>query len=158
MTNTSRKVARKALGVLLSAALVGDGKLASAVYDYVPRTFTASPVVCVGSLSTAPAGQGLGTIGPAREDFEFQISSFVALAESDTYTASTAEDLLDDIEAVIRGVIRANQTNAAWKIMRFQGQPKSTLPGNKTRIVPVKIGGKQYNLEAITVTMEIYDA
>ena len=158
MANTSRNIARKALAALLQAALEWVGKLAVTVFDHVPPKFTASPVVCVGSLGTAPGGKGLGNQGTSKAVFRFQIMNFVAVGESDTYTAATADDLLDDIEAVVRGVVMANPSNAAWSIMRFAGQQTSTQAGDRTRIVPVKVAGQKYNLEVITVDIEVYDA
>lgn len=158
MANSSRKIARKALASLLAIPLVGTGLLVSTLYDHVPVTFKASPVVCIGSLATAPAGQGIGATGMAKEIFRFQILVFVAVGESDGYTSSNADDLLDDIEAIVRGVIRANPTNAAWNRLRWAGQQSSTQAGQYTKIVPVKVAGEKYNLEVITVEMEVYDA
>ena len=164
MTNASRKTARKALAGILKTALQtdptvtpADGKLVVTVYDHIPPKFEESPVVCIGSVSTAPAGQGLGNTGPAKQTFRYQTLVFVAVGESSTYTASDADDLLDDIEASIRGLIRSNPVNDAWSIIRFAGQQSKTQPGQPTRIVPVKVAGKKYNLEVISVDVEVYD-
>jgi hypothetical protein len=100
----------------------------------------------------------VGNTGPACGRFRFQIMVFVAVGESITYTDAMADDLLDDIEAIVRGVIRSNPTNAAWSILRFAGQESTTQLGDTTRIVPVKIAGKPYNLEIIQVDLEVYDA
>jgi hypothetical protein len=158
MADTSRKVARKALGALLKAALEGTGKLAEAVYDHLPDSFGGvSPVVCVASSGTAPAGRGIGGSGVALNLFYYEIMVFTATPEGALWTDEMAQDTQDDIEAVIRGVVRNNTTNLAWSQLKFSGQGRSTQPGDRSRMLPVKVGGLSYDLESIFVEAQVYD-
>jgi hypothetical protein len=158
MASVSRKAARKALGLLLQYALEGEGKLAQKVYDHLPDDFGgASPVVCISSSGTAPGGRGIGGTGIAQSKFFFEVMVFTAAPEGALWTDENAQDAQDDIEAVIRDVIRTNTVNDAWSILRFSGQDRSTQVGERSRMLPVKVGGMPYDLESIFVEAQVYD-
>ncbi len=114
MISDARKTVRKSFAALLTSALVGTGKLAYTVKAYRWGGIQGqSPVVIVSSYGTLR--QPL-TFQGTRPAYQLQVDVFVTYSTEDaTYTEETAEDLLDDIEQVIAGVIAANQRNTNWE-------------------------------------------
>ncbi len=153
MTATSRKVSRKALGALLKTALEGVGKLAQAVYDHAPADFTQSPVVFVSSKGTNSKRQGMGQT-QGYNKFRLEVYTYVAAANNDPgWTPDVAADALDDIEAVIREVILTNPNNAAWKNIRLFDEFTEVI-----HLSAEQASGIPYDVEVITVEVEVYDA
>lgn len=115
---TNRETIRDALVTLLSAALVGAGKLAetctgSKVTDLTAKT----PLVAV-------FGRGSGRERPPFFEgvptFYLEIQVLVRQAYTG-WTNAEAEDRLDAIEAVIAGVILTNGVTANWRQIDYDG-------------------------------------
>ncbi len=114
MINDARKSVRKAFATLLTSSLVGTGKLSYTVKAYRWGNIQGqSPVVIVSSAGTMRTPLTFQGTVPS---YQIQVDIFVAYSTEDsTYTEETAEDLLDDIEQAIAGVIAANQRTANWE-------------------------------------------
>ena len=149
---TSRKTIRKAIGAALKTALEGTGKPAQAVYDHLPILFKASPVLCVASSGTKTTRKGIGgTTG--FNLFRFQLMMFQVVPNTaNGWNAADAQDAQDDLEMAVRDWVVDNPTNANWKHLRFVNGD-----GAFTEIIPVKVGGEEYDLETIEIEVEVYD-
>jgi len=140
-----RKTARLKLAELLGAALVGDGLPAQAVYPYQVGDFAGqSPVVVVAS---GPADHQTNGFGCVRASFQLLVFVFVAYAAAGGWTEADAEDALDDIEAIIAGVIEANGRSEAWDKIAYSGP---------TQPDPVVIGGVEYRRELIALDVQVF--
>lgn len=152
----SRKTARAQLAALLATALVGTGKPAQKVYAYLPNVIKETPVVVVASHNTALRPQGMNS--PANFN-HFQLEVLICSLkdkQADGWSPSEAQDLHDDIEAVIRNVVSANRNTAYWMNMRFTGQNGNEF-SNPSTIVPATIGGMEFDVETILVECEVND-
>jgi hypothetical protein len=145
-TSPNRKEIRKTFAGLLSTALVGDGKLVQALYDYLTFDFAGlSPVVIVLSAGSERRHKGLGA--PCSDVLAYlYVYVFTVAIEADTstgqlWTASDSEDKLDDVEAEIADVVRANQSGAYWSSIGY---------AERSAIYEQEIGGKWYRLEHLT--------
>lgn len=147
MTSASRRTARETLAGLLTTALVGSGKPAAAVYDYLVGDFQGqSPVVVV---SSGPAERVRDSMGDCyRSRFELRCYVFVAYSDpAGTWTEADAEDAIDAIEVAIADVVLANSRSAgAWDFLAL------LMP---TELDSVTIGGNEYRREIITMTAEV---
>jgi len=142
---SARGAARVRLAQLLEAALVGDDKPAQAVFSYQVGDFAGqSPVVVVAS---GPADHQPNGFGCARASFQLLVFVFVAYAAAGGWTEADAEDALDDIEAIIAGVIEANGRSEAWDKIAYSGP---------TQPDPVVIGGVEYRRELITLDVQVF--
>lgn len=147
MSSISRRPAREALAALLTTALVGSGKPATAVYDYLVGDFEGqSPVVVVASGPMLRLRDNLGECYRSR----FNLRCFVFVAYSDpagTWTEADAEDAIDAIEAAIADVVLANgRVSGAWDKLTNE---------EVTELDSVTIGGVEYRREIITLEAEV---
>lgn len=149
MTIINRKTARGQLGTLLSAALVGTGKPAQAVYSYKVSDFQgASPVVVVSSegADRTQATQQL------RNNTHFYYNIFVFVLYKDevsSWTEQNAEDKIDDIEQLIAGVIVDNcYLSGYWNDLSKNGPSTTDI---------IEVGGVQYIRESIPVVAQVMD-
>lgn len=150
---TSRKDIRVALGADMKTDLEGTGKPAQAVYDYLPAVFKTSPVLCVVSSGTKTNRMGIGQTNKAKNIFRYELMIFqVTPTEVNGWNASDAQDAQDDLEKAVRDWVVTHQTSVNWKNLRFADNE-----GEFTEIVPVKLGGEEYELETIVVEVEAYD-
>ena len=148
----NRKGMRKALGALLSTALVGSGKPAQAVYDHLTYDFlNQSPVVVIAPVSTR---RKIGVVGVTQRDTTVNLNIYVFVAyasvDSNTYTEAESTDLLDDIEKAIADVLIDSTTRTtpvdgvAWDKAEQR---------EDTSIEEFVIGGMAYWRELIPVTL-----
>ena len=142
-------VSRKAIRKKLKELLEGISLLQDA-YHYKPHTFEGqSPVIYITSSGTNTrwlTGQG------------FQNSIYVnlhictlyasTLGETIAYQEEQAEDLLDDIEAAIRNVLKDNAAVAGhWQGLRYFDRSNADTP--------MLIEGDLYLHEIIPLVMEV---
>lgn len=146
----NRETGRDALTALLSAALVGVGLPAQAVYGYQKSDFEGqSPVVVVLSAGTRRQRFGMGT-EKYRSWFGYEILNFVADADAAAgWTDADVEDRLDLLEKEIADVIADNRVTANWDDLKHDE--------GASQIVPALVGGKPYKLEILRVWAEKHD-
>lgn len=146
--SVSRQTSREALAALLSTALVGSGKPAAAVYDYLVGDFQGqSPVVVVAS---GPIDRQRDSLGACyRTSFLLRCYVFVAYSDpAGTWTEADAEDAIDAIEVLIADTVLANSRSAgAWDSLTYE---------TATELDSVTIGGVEYRREIITLRGEVY--
>jgi hypothetical protein len=137
---TDRKAVRLAFAGLLETLLVGTGKPAQKVYAYQPGDFKgAFPVVTVssdGSEYVPLSFQGLAL------SCYLNVHVFVLYAvktKTGEWTEENAEDALDDIDKILRGLAEANPKNVNWESLMFDGRSETGS---------VIIGGLEYRMEA----------
>lgn len=144
MSDSPRETARKTLAGLLAPALVGSGLPAQAVYDHQVGDFRGqTPIVIV---TSGPAHHQPNGFGCERTRFQLIVFTFVAYAASGGWTEADAEDALDDIEALIAGVIAAYPRTAAWDKIEY------AEPTNPDTVV---IGGVEYRREMTTLDVQL---
>ena len=147
MSSVSRRTARETLAALLAAELVGSGKPAAAVYDYLVGDFAGqSPVVVVAS---GPMLRLRDSMGPCyRSQFNLLVYVFVAYSDpGGTWTEADAEDAIDAIEAAVADVVLANsRSSGAWDRLTHE---------EPTELDSVTIGGAEYRREIITLQVEV---
>jgi len=148
MTATNRETGRDALVTLLSAALVGTGKPAQAVYGYLKGDLNSeSPVVIVASAGTGIEKRAVTS--RVKNNFYFTIHSFTLYAiEGTTWGEDDTEDRTDLLEQTIRDTLKSNVSTANWAFIEIDG--RSTIDS-------VIISGEEYRHEAIPIRMEKYD-
>ena len=152
MIATSRKVSRKALAALLTAALVGDDKLAQAVYAYPPASFTESPLLFIRSAGTATKRRGIGQT-KAYNRFTLEIVTYIAAANSDPgWTPEASADVFDDIEAAVREVLIVNPTNPAWADLEIPDQMTEVY-----HLSAEQAGGIPFDVEILKVEVKVND-
>jgi hypothetical protein len=140
---TSREATRDALATLLSAALVGSGLPCKTVSASKVETLEgATPLVMV--LSRGSERVRL-TFQGSRATFRYVIQSWV-LQSADGWTQAQAEDAVDSIEALIAGVIEANQAQTNWETLDHDGQ---------SSIVEAVVAGVPYYVETIPVVASL---
>ena len=141
--STSRKAARGALKTLLEAQLVGAGLPVKTVVDSKVTDLSGlTPLVSVlsgGTLSEPLTFQG------DHPTFGLEVQVWV-LQEGTDWTTAEAEDALDDIEALIRGVYEANRGTANWEILRYDGP---------STIREIAVAGVPYFVERIPTTAKL---
>lgn len=138
---TSREAARKALAGLLTAE-AGPAKAISVVYDHAPGDFgKQNRVVCVSSAGSERRQR----LGCDEMDALVNVDVFVRFAVDANWTRADAEDALDEIEAVVAGVVM-DGSSATWESAEYVGP---------TRIIgPIDmIGGDAYVNETISVKL-----
>ena len=151
LTSTSRKEARKALGLLLKTAL--EGGLAVKVYDHAPADFVTSPVVFVRSAPAQRQPMGVGGGSATHNRLRLEVGIYVAAGSTETgWKPAEAQDASDDLEAACSQIIAQNRTNAAWITLTLADQPTELL-----HLLPTEQGGYPYDVEIITVEVETYD-
>lgn len=147
MSSVSRRTGRAAFAGLLQAALVGTGKPAAAVYDYLVGDFQGqSPVVVVAS---GPMLRIRDTMGECyRSQFNLLVYVFAVYSDPDgTWTEADAEDAIDAIEAAIADVVLTNsRVSGAWDRLTNE---------EPTELDSVTIGGVEYRREIITLQVEV---
>jgi hypothetical protein len=138
---SNRATVRKAFAALLTTAL---GTLTQAVYSYRVGDFGAqNPVVTVSSVGIQ---RKRATMQGSRATMFLQVDVFVLYSDQAAWGEDDAEDRIDDIEAVIAGVIDANQAQANWFALS---------QADRSQRVDVEIGGVEYIREMITVAVEV---
>lgn len=145
--SVSRQAPREALAALLSTALVGTGKPAAAVYDYLVGDFQGqSPVVVVASGPIDRVRDSLGAC--YRTAFTLRCYVFVAYSDpTGTWTESDAEDAIDAIEVLIADTVLANSRSVDnWDMLGYEAP---------TELDSVTIGGVEYRREIITLRGEV---
>jgi len=160
----NRADARKALASLLATALVGAGKPAQACYAYKPADFDGqSPVILVTSDGTKRQKNALSTL-TRQVTFYLSVHVFVLFADStateagddgesvvSSWTESDAEDRIDLLEKSIADVVADNIKTADWDMLSL-GPADG---GERSRIEPIIVGGKEYQHEVIPVEVLI---
>jgi len=148
MSIENRETGRDALVTLLTAALVGSGKPAQAVYGYKKADFGGqSPVVIVGSAGTMPEQKAVTS--RQKNTFYFNIYVFTLFAEEGTeWGEDDAEDRTDLIEKTIRETLADNRSNDTWAYIGYDG---------RSVVDEILVAGVEYKRETIPVLMEIYD-
>lgn len=144
----TRETARDALASLLSAALVGAGKPAQAVYGYPVSDFQQqSPVVV---LRSAGSERTMETMSTRRKSLLYlDLMAFTLYADAaSNWTEADAEDQLDSIEQIVDETVAANLVNGTtWADI---GYDSKTTTGNVT------IGGEQYRYEVIPLKITVF--
>lgn len=148
MTIANRETGRDALVSLLSTALVGTGKPATAVFGYRKGDFDgASPVVTVTSNGTGQEQKAITS--RQKNEFFYEITTFTLYALKDTtWGEDDTEDRMDLLEKTIRETIAGNVSTVNWAFLEYAG---------KSEIYDALISGVKYCMEVIPVRMEIYD-
>ncbi len=141
----NRETVRDALATLIGTAAVGSGKPVQAVFNYRVGDFGgASPVVVVSSRGS---DRRQLTVRGGRAKFFLQVDTLVLYSDEGTWGEDDAEDALDAIEAILAGVVAANQVTAQWAALAYAGE--------STRM-DVMIGGVEYIREAVSLVAEVY--
>jgi len=142
MTIKTRKEVREHLGSLLSSALVGTGKPAQAVYDYLKSSFDGqSPVVVIGSSGFNAQEQDF-TNWFATYDYEV----LVFVAREDT---QLADDYLDQTTQKLYETLQTNRV--------LSGYWDDLVWADPSQIVPAVVGGKPYWMETVLVRVTVYE-
>ena len=143
---SARGDARRKLADLLTAALVGNGLPAQAVYAWQVGDFAGqSPVVAV---TSGPANHEPNGFGCDKAVFQLFVYVFVAYAVPGAgWTEEHAEDALDDIEALIAETVAANSRTEAWTQIAYAG------PTDPAAVV---IGGVEYRRELVTLDVQLF--
>lgn len=147
MAIVNRKTSRAQLAVLLAAALVGSGKPVQTVYAYQVGDFDAKgPVVAITSGGASRAQRAIAT----RQDSAFRLNVHVFVPYSATgWTEANSEDALDDIEAIIAGVLVTNRVLPGyWDFIEYDGN---------SEVDAIFEGGILYRHETIAVNVRKAD-
>lgn len=113
MARPTRAATRAELAALLSAALVGEGLPAAAVYDHDKGDFsTLSPVVTIASLSSERLRETASSLPTVYYTFDLDV--WVAAQSDGSWDESAAEDLIDDIEERIAQVIESRKVHLPY--------------------------------------------
>lgn len=147
--SASREPVRKQFSTLLTAALVGEGKPAMAVYDHQVGDFDGnSPAVVVAS---GPVLRQRRTLGPCwHTTITLYVYVFVLYADENGWTEANAEDALDAIEALIADTVLANEVAPGY-------WSKATYADEPTQLDGVVVGGPEYRRELIQVQVEVIE-
>lgn len=137
---SSRETVRDALVALLEPALVGVGLPAKTVQGSKPTTLKAlTPLVAVLS---AGANRVPFTYEGNRPYFDLVIQTWVLQSDGAAWTPALAEDALDDIEAIIAGVLETNLGTDDWTEIDYKGP---------SRIVQWSVAGVPHYVELTPV-------
>jgi len=158
MSGVSRTDSQEHLGLLLKNALEGVGKPAEKVFDHLADDFTESTVICVATSGSASAIQGIGgTKGKSRHRYSICIFIAVPEPENVVWTAKLAQSKLNDMYIGARDVVLANKAAAGhWLNLKFFSE-EGVEYGDFSQIIPVKVAGKDYDMEKIFVECEVFD-
>jgi len=141
--STSREAGRDALVTLLAAALVGGGLPAKTVTgSKVAALQSNTPLVVV--LSAGSQRERL-TYQGHKATFYLEILVFVRQAQTG-WTNAQAEDALDDIEALIAGVLEANTATDNWEMVDYDGP---------STVFEIEADGSRYYMERIPVAVRL---
>ena len=143
----SRSVIRKRLASLLETALVGDGKLAQAVYNYKTDNFEgATPIVVV--CSRGADRDKMTETSVVNTDILLYIYIFVLYSDEGDWGPDDAEDRLDAIEKVISDTMYDNfYEEGYWISIDFDQQ---------SQVENVVIGSLEYVREVFFVKADAY--
>lgn len=138
MSVPNREMLRDAFVTLLSAGLVGTGLPCKQVLSYPASRVDRSPTVLVAVQSAR--GERMAK---ASWDFHFvlELEVLVRWKDSGSWTQANAEDKLDEIWAIIMGILADNQITANWGTLQLV----SDVCDN------VIISGETYRREVIQV-------
>jgi len=144
----NRETVRDQLAELLTAALVGEGKPAQAVYGYQVGDFEdQSPVVVVTSHGSKRERLAKDTFTSTH--FLLDIHIFVLYSDGGSWTEALSEDRLDLLEKCISDVIVDNKCLTdfwAWITLK----EASVIAG-------IEIGSLEYRHEVMTVDVQGLD-
>lgn len=142
-----RKDIRAQLQSLLEAGLVGDGKPVQVVYGGQVADFQGqSPVVVIAS---AGSERRRWTFKGGRALHRFKIFVFVLYKDAEAgWDEEDAEDLLDDIEESIAGILDANAGKCDyWQSLTYDAA---------SECAGVPVAGEEYRVETIFVVAQAY--
>lgn len=142
-----RKDIRGHLQTLLQAGLVGEDKPVQVVYGGQIADFQKqSPVVVIASAGTE---RRRWTFQGGRALHRFTIYVFVLYKDEDAgWDEEDAEDLLDDIEEGIAGILEANAGKCDyWQSLAYDGA---------SECAGVPVAGEEYRVETIPVVVQGY--
>lgn len=155
---------RAELAALLRAELVGDGRLAKAVYSYTVKDFGAEmPVLVLGSGGTRRVPF---TARGTHPGYLIDLYIFVLYAEigadadggtgelttdPDTGLAvwdeQASEETLDRIESQVRELLDRNQRGATWKNVTYNGDTTTEI---------IQVGDSSYRRELVPLLFSVY--
>jgi hypothetical protein len=145
---TNRETARDYLVSLLTAACVGTGKPAQAIYGYLKGDLEGqSPVIVVASAGAEMEKRAVTS--KQKNGFYYTIYTFTLYAQDGTaWGEDDVEDTVDLLEKTIRETIAGNLSNDYWAFIEIEG---------RSTISSVMIAGEEYRMESIPVRCEKYD-
>lgn len=143
----NRATVRKRLATLLTATLVGTGKLCEAVYAYKTDEFAGmTPIVVV--CSRGSDRDKITAVSVVNTDVLLYIYIFVLLTDGSTWTATLSEDRLDAIEKVISDTMYDNYYDEGnWISIDFDQQ---------SQVEAVVIGDEAYQREVFFVKADAF--
>lgn len=148
---TTTFLSREAVRDEIAAFFVADGSWQN-VYGYFPGVDDIkgkTPICIIRSRGTQMNMQGVVT-NPTQ--YRFLISSWVlaySANSADSYTSATAEDKLDELDKVVRQLIRDNTTGTNYNNL--------LLDGGFSEVDDVIIEGVPYIVETRSVTAHLYN-
>ena len=146
MTEVNREVLRDQLTTILTAALVGTGKPAQAVYGYRRGDFQGMTAV-VAVLSEGSQRRNLPR--EVGQKLYFGLYLFVLYADGVDWAEDDAEDRLDAIEYAIATTLAAYRRHPGyWQCLEQVDR--------STREPTLIIGGVPYALERILLEATVY--
>lgn len=144
-TFTSRQTIRERLATLITST----GEFA-AVYDYVPAVKTISGMTPFCIVLSTGSNQQMSGINTNPVDFSFSVSVYVKRYEDANYTSQDARDKLDDLDRVIRQVVRDNAAGATVADMLL-------FDGSFSTVQHTEIDSTPYLVEPRTIIARLFD-
>lgn len=143
----SRKDVRKAFAALLRTHMTGSGNPAQSVHDHLVSDFDGeSPVVIVGS---GPILRDSFVFDGSQAKTRLDVHFFVWYGDKDTapadYTVEAAEDILDEMERIMAGVIEQSKETQWWNAITQIGFSERN---------DLDIGGNYYLRERFVLEVE----
>jgi len=146
MTQPNRETARDALTVLLNTRLVTTDAIVQVTYNYRKGDLGGqSPVVCVSSSGSMRARVDFS--GDRENIIYLMVHTFVLYSDQSSWSEDDAEDRLDAIEAAIADVVDENSGKTTnWHWIDY---------GGRSERMDVTLGGHEYIVEAIPITVQM---
>lgn len=155
---------RAEFAALLSAELVGAGRLAKAVYSYTVKDFGAEmPVLVLGSGGTrrvpfTARGSHPGylidlyifvlyaEIGPDADSGTGELTIVPATGAA-IWDEQASEETLDRIESQVRELLDRNQKGATWKSVTYNGDTTTEI---------IQVGDASYRRELVPLLFNVF--
>ena len=130
-TFTSREVVRDTLYTLFNA-YTGSGQPLQTVFNNWPKTGEAKGLSPILMITSAGTSQSFETLSVNPTAYRIRLTSLVIAGQkNDTnVTRAAAMDKLDQLDTLVRQVIRDNVSSNAWNNINFEGgfsEPETIL-------------------------------
>lgn len=141
---------RSAIAAFLTTDLTGAGNPAQSVYAYEPKDFTESPVVAV--VSDGDEYHRRTNVERIKSDISLNILIFVLYSDPDSsWTPENCEDKLNETKRAFWVSFFNNE------VITVDSKQVVLQPAGKSSIVPANVGGADYRLEIIPISIEVFN-